>query len=246
MAPSANSAKPFLTLDHVTIRLRDQFVFEETSWQIRSDEHWAVIGANGAGKSTLVKAIAGDVPIVRGGAVYHFMNEFGFSPDGQVARVAFDTETDLHGIKTGFDSFSAEQDGKVTVAETILWGSLTGEQAEEGRLRETAQQLGMEHLLGRASHVLSNGEAKKVLIARALLQSPCLLILDEPCDGLDYALHQPSTISTISPSFIVTALKSLFAPRIRASRIGTKVAIFPRTSFLQSSSASPPSTHREA
>jgi len=43
----------------------------------------------------------------------------------------------------------------------------------------------MEHLLGRASHVLSNGEAKKVVIARALLRSPSLLILDEPFEGLD-------------------------------------------------------------
>jgi molybdate transport system ATP-binding protein len=53
-------AKPFLTLDHVTIRLRDRFVFEETSWQIRSDEHWAVIGANGAGKSKLLELITGE------------------------------------------------------------------------------------------------------------------------------------------------------------------------------------------
>lgn len=180
-----NPSKPFLTLDHVTIRLRDRFVFEETSWQIRSDEHWAVIGANGAGKSTLVKAIAGDVPIVRGRAVYHFRDESGLSPDGQVARVAFDTETDFHGTKAGFDSFSTEQDGEVSVAETILWGSSAEGRAEEGRLRDIAQQLGMEHLLGRASHVLSNGEAKKVVIARALLRSPSLLILDEPFEGLD-------------------------------------------------------------
>jgi molybdate transport system ATP-binding protein len=185
MALIASKANPFLTLDHVTIRLRDRFVFEETSWQIRSDEHWAVIGANGAGKSTLVKAIAGDVPIVRGQAIYHFMGESGLSPNGQVARVAFDTETDFHRSKAGFDPFSAVQDGEVSVAESILWSASTGERAEEGKLREIAQQLGMEHLLGRAIHVLSNGEAKKVLLARALLRSPSLLILDEPFEGLD-------------------------------------------------------------
>jgi molybdate transport system ATP-binding protein len=180
-----NPSRPFLTLDQVTIRLRDRFVFEDTSWQIKSDEHWAVIGANGAGKSTLVKAIAGDVPIVRGRAIYHFMGESGMSPNGQVARVASDTETDFYRLKAGVDSFSDEQDGDVTVAETLLWGSLSEGKTEEDRLRETAQQLGMEHLLGRASHVLSSGEAKKVLFARALLRSPSLLILDEPYEGLD-------------------------------------------------------------
>ena len=181
-------SKPFLTLDHVTIRLRDRFVFEDTSWQIKSDEQWAIIGPNGAGKSTLVKALAGDLPIVRGRAVYHFLEGKGLSdpaPEGQVARVAFDTESDFHSTKAGFDSFSSEQDGEVTVAETILWESSTGERAGEGKLRGIAQKLGMEHLLGRARHVLSNGEAKKVLLARALLRSPGLLILDEPFEGLD-------------------------------------------------------------
>jgi molybdate transport system ATP-binding protein len=180
--------KPFLTLDRVTIRLRDRFVFEETSWQIRSDENWAVIGPNGAGKSTLVKALAGDLPIVRGRAVYHFLEDLGFCdavPNGQVARVAFDTEKDFHSARSGFDSFSSEQVGEVTVEETILWESSTGKGTEEGRLREIARRLDIEHLLGRASHVLSSGEAKKVLLARALLRSPGLLILDEPYEGLD-------------------------------------------------------------
>jgi molybdate transport system ATP-binding protein len=77
MALNANNSKPFLTLDQVTIRSRDRFVFEDTSWQIKSDEQWAIIGPNGAGKSTLVKALAGDLPIVRGRAVYHFLEEIG-------------------------------------------------------------------------------------------------------------------------------------------------------------------------
>jgi molybdate transport system ATP-binding protein len=183
-----NPPKPFLTFDQITIRLRDRFVFEGTSWQIKSDEHWAVIGANGAGKSTLAKALAGDLPIVRGRAVYHFLEDSGLadsSPRGQVARVAFDTEADFHRSKAGVDSFSAEQDGEVSVAETLLWESSAGERAEIGKLNEMAQQLGMEHLLGRARHLLSVGETKKVLIARALLRSPSLLILDEPYEGLD-------------------------------------------------------------
>jgi molybdate transport system ATP-binding protein len=188
MGLSANNPEPFLTLDHVTIRLRDRFVFEDTCWQIKSDEQWAVIGPNGAGKSTLAKALAGDLPIVRGRAAYHFLEDAGrydSAPGGQVARVAFDTEADFHRSIADFDSFSAEQDGEVTVAENILWGSLSEGRMEEERLSEIARKLGIEHLLGRVCHVLSNGEAKRVLIARALLRSPSLLILDEPYEGLD-------------------------------------------------------------
>jgi molybdate transport system ATP-binding protein len=168
--------------------LRDRFVFEDTSWQIRGDQQWAVIGPNGAGKSTLVKALAGHLPIVRGSVAYHFLEDVGqyaSAADGLVARVAFDTEADFHRSRADFDSFSAEQDGEVTVAESILWGSSSEGRLEEGRLREIARKLGVEHLLGRACHVLSNGEAKKILIARALLRSPSLLILDEPFEGLD-------------------------------------------------------------
>src|SRR5512137_678017 len=139
-----NSPKPFLTLDQVTIRLRDRFVFEDTSWQIKSDEQWAIIGPNGAGKSTLVKALAGDLPIVRGRAIHHFLEDLGLYdsvPDGQVARVAFDTERDFHSAEAGLDSFGLEQDGEVTVEETILWESSTEKGTEEGRLREIAQKL---------------------------------------------------------------------------------------------------------
>ena len=178
-----NRSKPFLTLDRVTIRLRDRFVFEDTSWQIRGDEQWAVIGPKGAGKSTLVKALAGELPIVRGKAVYHFLEGLGAVPDGHVARVAFDTERDFH--RAAFDSFGAERDGEVSVAEALRWGPSAGDGTEEEKLKAIAQTLGMDHLLGRASHLLSHGEAKKVLLARALLRSPSLLVLDEPYEGLD-------------------------------------------------------------
>jgi len=179
---------PFLTLDRVAIRLRDRFVFDGTCWQIRSDEQWAVIGPNGAGKSTLVKALAGELPIVRGTAVYDFPGEPGLAypgADGRVARVAFDTEKDFHGVRAGYDSFGSEQDGQVTVAESLFWESSTEKSIRKESLREIARDLGMEHLLGRAVHLLSNGEAKKVLLARALLRFPSLLILDEPYEGLD-------------------------------------------------------------
>jgi ABC-type molybdenum transport system ATPase subunit/photorepair protein PhrA len=48
---------PVITLDHITIRIRDKFILADTSWAIQKNQHWAIIGPNGAGKSTLVRAI---------------------------------------------------------------------------------------------------------------------------------------------------------------------------------------------
>ena len=60
------SKQPLIRLDHITLRVRDKFLFEDTCWEIHPGQHWAIIGPNGAGKTSLVGAIAGDVPVVRG------------------------------------------------------------------------------------------------------------------------------------------------------------------------------------
>lgn len=217
------SSKPFITLDRVTIRLRDRFVFENTSWRIQSDEQWAVIGPNGAGKSTLVKAIAGELPVVQGRAIYHFMGELGLAgavPDGHVARVAFDTERAFYNSKMRSDSFGSEQDGTVTVAETLLWGSSPSGAGRHAELRQIARKLGIEHLLGRAAHVLSYGEAKLLLLARALLRSPNLLILDEPFEGLDG--RAKADLKTVIDSLMGGPMRILLVSH-RFEEISTKV-----------------------
>ncbi len=63
--------RPFITLDRVTIRVRDQQLFTGSSWTIGTGQHWAVIGPNGAGKTSLVRAIAGLVPVVAGNIYFH-------------------------------------------------------------------------------------------------------------------------------------------------------------------------------
>ncbi|MGD8662975.1 MAG: ATP-binding cassette domain-containing protein, partial [Desulfobacterales bacterium] len=53
-------------LDHVTLRVRDTLILPDTNWQIDRGQHWAILGPNGAGKTSLVKALTGEVPVVRG------------------------------------------------------------------------------------------------------------------------------------------------------------------------------------
>jgi len=67
-----SSHKPFLTVDSITVRLRDRLILPDTTWQIRADEHWAILGPNGSGKSTLVRSLWGGVPLRSGRIIYDF------------------------------------------------------------------------------------------------------------------------------------------------------------------------------
>jgi len=55
-----------VALRQASLRVRDRMILEDITWELRIGEHWVVMGPNGAGKSTLVRALAGDVPVVRG------------------------------------------------------------------------------------------------------------------------------------------------------------------------------------
>ncbi len=67
--------EPIITLDAITVRLRDKVYLRNTSWQIKSEENWAVIGPNGAGKTTLAKSLFGNVPVVGGRITHHYGTE---------------------------------------------------------------------------------------------------------------------------------------------------------------------------
>jgi ABC-type molybdenum transport system ATPase subunit/photorepair protein PhrA len=55
-----------ITLENITLRVRDTFLLPNTSWQIDRGQHWTILGPNGAGKTALVKALSGEIPVVRG------------------------------------------------------------------------------------------------------------------------------------------------------------------------------------
>ena len=66
---------PLITLDNITVRLQDRPYLQNTSWQINSDEHWAILGPNGSGKTTFAKSLFGEIPIIIGHIVFHFAKE---------------------------------------------------------------------------------------------------------------------------------------------------------------------------
>lgn len=152
---------PLVTVDGVTLTLGSHTVLEDVSLTLESGRITTLIGPNGAGKSTLAKLILG---LVR--------------PDsGRITRRA--------GLRVGYmpQHLAVEESLPLTV-DRFLWLGTPGRTRAR---RQALARTGVEHLRQRAVRQLSGGELQRVLLARALLREPDLLVLDEPAQGVDVA-----------------------------------------------------------
>ena len=119
MRKTNGHAQPFITLDRVTIRVRDRRLFSGASWEIATGQHWAVIGPNGAGKTSLVRALAGQVPVVDGKIIYH---EPGLVPSA-VGYLSFESHQNLiarEEIRDDSRFFSGDFDSFLSVRQHLL------------------------------------------------------------------------------------------------------------------------------
>ncbi len=185
---------PFITLDNISVRLRDELYLQNTSWRIHANEHWAVLGPNGSGKTTLAKSLYGGVPVVRGRIIHHFSSSNPSAPGACAKSIGY-VSADLHreivereNLKDRFREFSGKIDEMTSVEEIILGAGrapFVDLRADKRKVVAVASNLGIESCLHRDIKTLSVGELSKTLIARALIKEPQLLILDEPFEGLD-------------------------------------------------------------
>jgi len=176
-------AQPFITLDQVTIRVRDLRLFSGASWEIASGQNWAVIGPNGAGKTSLVRAIAGQVPVVDGNIKYH---DPGLAPSA-VGYISFESHQNLiarEEVRDDSRFFSGDFDSFLSVRHLLL-SVVPTSGLQTTALDCVGDRLGIAGLLDRPVRRLSTGEIRRVLMAREILKSPRLLILDEPFEGVD-------------------------------------------------------------
>ena len=187
------NTEPVITLENTAVRLRDRLYLENTSWQIKSNEHWAILGPNGSGKTTFAKSLFGAVPIVRGNIACNFSDHDHHSPASVADAIGY-VSPELHrdiiereDLVDSFREFSGNIDEITTVKQIILnkWVKSEDEARAEKRLKAIAKKIRIEALLQRDVRSLSIGEMNTALIAKALLKQPRLLILDEPFEGLD-------------------------------------------------------------
>lgn len=204
--------QPFITLDHVTLRTGETPMFHDTCWEIAANQHWALIGPNGAGKSILANALCRTVPVVQGCILYYFDRSQNGSPRarsylkrGEVLNISSDAQKELLQTYGGYHQArwqSFEGADAPTVSELLTGKSIehispyeisplrTDESIYRKRREDAVSLLGITYLLNRKVLHISHGEGRKVLLARALMQRPKLLILDDPFCGLDTASRQ--------------------------------------------------------
>ncbi len=195
--------KPFIKLANITLKFNDRILLSNINWSLETNQNWAVIGPNGSGKSLLVNAICRKIPILEGRINYFFNNpEEGepFFNRGDILTVSPDEHQALLQHYAGYHQarwHSFEGDDIPTVAEFLSGKSIehispfevtplkTSEEIYLARREKALELFNISDLFDRKIHQLSNGEGRKVLIIRSLMQSPKLLILDDPFGGLD-------------------------------------------------------------
>lgn len=173
-------------LRDITYIREGQTILSGVSWRIERGQHWTLLGANGSGKTTLLKVITG----------YEWPSSGEVSVLGQHFG-----ECDLRALRKAVGWVSSAVLHQFPVHNTALDVVASGLDASIGLYRDFAPaewaaaeaalaRVGAGAVAGRAYRLLSQGEQQRVLIARGLVNRPALLILDEPCAGLDPAARE--------------------------------------------------------
>ena len=159
----------------------DTIVLDGVDWSVRRGEHWVVLGANGCGKTSLLKVLLGYLTPSEG-ELRVLGREYGAYDWRELRRYLGLVSSALHAsVPEHEPALETVVSGRT--AQLDLWEDPTPAEAKEARRH--LRRAGAEHLAERRWGVLSQGERQRVLIARALMACPRLLILDEPCAGMD-------------------------------------------------------------
>jgi iron complex transport system ATP-binding protein len=192
-----SAAPPLIEFDRVTYVRGESAVLHDVSLRIAEGEHTAIVGRNGAGKSSLIQLLTHEA--------YPLAPADGSSPIRVFGRDRWDVFAlrsrlgivtgDLHDRLTGGTWVARVSGLEAVVSGFLASHALFDHQQVQPAMWDEAlralERVGAAHLAGKRLDHMSTGEARRVLIARALVRTPDALILDEPTTGLDVvARHQ--------------------------------------------------------
>ena len=191
--------RPLFEFSEVTLRLGDRVIFQNSNWTFGRDQNWILIGRNGSGKTLLARSITGEIPVIEGEIKYYLRPPEGKVPEDCIRLVSFDQQKAAAGdAPDAARWFSLEQEMAISVSRYLSQDrveeinpfeiSARREQspaAFQKHRHQIVNLMQIHSLLRRSLRSLSSGEMRKILIARALLGKPKLLILDDAFAGLD-------------------------------------------------------------
>lgn len=184
-------SEPVLELSNATVKKGDAAVLHGLSLRIVAGEHTVILGSNGAGKSVLVRLLT------------HEDRALPLPDDSSPVRVFGDDNWNVFELRPQLGIVSADlhhrfvsgnSEGRITGLAAVLSGFIASQGilrysavSDEMRRRgvESLEKMGAGHLARRLMNEMSSGEARRVLLARALVTNPRALVLDEPTTGLD-------------------------------------------------------------
>jgi iron complex transport system ATP-binding protein len=179
---------PLIELQNISLARSGRAILDDVSFTIKSGEHWALLGPNGSGKTTLLNIITAYLwPM--SGTIAVFGDRYG--------TVDIREKRKLIGMVSSalFERVPARE----TLTDVVLSGRFASmgiydeiSETDRERARTIIEFLDCENIAESQYGILSFGERQRALIGRALMPEPRLLILDEPCEGLD--IHARETV----------------------------------------------------
>ena len=172
---------PILQVEGLSITRGGTVILDRVCWTVLPGEHWVMLGSNGSGKTSLLSALTGYLSPTRG-EITVLDQRYGASDWRDLRLKVGLVSSSIRQMMAGAEpALTTVVSGKYAMID--YWGRM--KRADRAEAERILEQVEAGYLAERRWEVLSQGERQRVLIGRALMAKPRLLILDEPCAGLD-------------------------------------------------------------